>query len=92
MINSNSIIDSVQFLDFNTTDWPYPDEAKAIFIKGGTSQIKNSVFKNNYYGIYIDDWTNPENSETVLGEPVLENNQFEGSLKKDIHYVNPKVE
>jgi len=89
MIKSNSIIDSVQFLDFNTTDWPYPDEAKAIFIQGGVAEIKNSVFKNNYYGIYIDDWKNPDTGEIIKGDPVLENNQFEGIIKKDIYNVNP---
>ncbi len=84
LINSPSFIDSVQFLEHSISTVLIP--AKAIYVQGGSPTIKNSKFTNNYYGIYI---------ENILGTPILENNEFEGTIHKtldipdDIYYVNP---
>jgi hypothetical protein len=88
LINSSSIIDSVQFLDFGSSDWPFNAEAKAVLVKGGSPTIKNSYFKNSYYGIHISNLSNTSTGEITLGDPTLENNQFEGSVKADVYNVN----
>ncbi len=92
LINSLSIIDSVQFLEHSISTVTLP--AKAIYVQGGSPNIKNSKFTNNYYGIYIDDWQKllEDNTvETILGTPVLENNEFEERIEKekDVYYVVP---
>ena len=86
LINSLSVIDSVQFSEHIISTANF--DAKAIYIQGGSQEVKNSYFKNNYYGIYIDNWHNDETGEDVLGNPVLDNNQFEGSIKADIFNIN----
>ena len=56
---STTIIDSVQFLNHQVGCGSSP--AIALLIDGDSPTIKNSTFKNNYYGIYIQS-----------GEPTLE--------------------
>ena len=82
LVNSLSTIDSVQFLEHNTSTVLL--EAKGIYIQGGSPAVKNSSFKNNYYGIYVDKWHNDEIGKDILGIPVLDNNKFEGSVIADI--------
>jgi len=78
LVNSNSVIDNVKFLNNTDSSWPSNQhQSRAIDVRGGAPQIKNSFFKKNYYGIYIGDFENPTTGETILGAPILENNQFE---------------
>ncbi len=87
LVGSQSIVDSVQFLEHNQSTVSL--DAKAVYVQGGKPEIKNSFFKNNYYGIYIDDWKDAD-GKTIIGEPILDKNDFsEGNIKEDIHYVNP---
>ena len=73
LTQSDSIIDNVQFFDNNTTDWPFGGESKALYVFGGNSQIKNSHFSNNFYGIYLADWDGVGELPPGL---ILENNTF----------------
>lgn len=62
--NSSSTIDYVEFRSHNQA--PSGNKGKAVYLQGGNPTIKNSTFKNNYYGIYI----------ISEGNPVLENLSF----------------
>jgi hypothetical protein len=69
LVNSPSIIDSVQFLDNQTTDSSLLN-GEAIFVQGGNPEIKNCIFKRNYYSIFLTD----------IGQdasPSVENNDFQ---------------
>ncbi|TSC95173.1 MAG: parallel beta-helix repeat-containing protein [Parcubacteria group bacterium Licking1014_1] len=89
LINSLSIVDSAQFAEHIKPD--LPQEPKAVFIQGGSPEIKNSRFQDNYYAIYINKWSDSEginfypmpNLHTLdLFDP--EKNTFMNSLKLDI--------
>jgi hypothetical protein len=58
--------------------------AKAIYIQGGSPTIKNSVIKFNYYGIYMDKWTDPESGKDLPPTPIFENNDIAQNTEKDI--------
>jgi len=75
LIDSHSIVDSVQFLDNKIADWP--NEAKAIYIEGENPEIRNSYFKDNKYGIFITYWYDLEKGTRSPAIPVIENNIFE---------------
>lgn len=89
LINSSSVVDSVQFSGHKIPD--FPKESRAVFIQGEKPEIKNSSFQDNYYGIYLNKWTDidtgldiyPE-AELHLIEPDFQANTFTGSLKLDI--------
>jgi hypothetical protein len=76
LINSPSIIDSVSF--FNHKLAIDGQVAKAIYIQGGSPEIKNSRFQSQVYGIYKDQAATPN----------LENNTFMDSDVTDI-YTTP---
>ena len=69
LINSDSVIDSVQFWNHTEAEWP--SEAKAVYIQGGKPEIKNSHFQTNYYGIYMTQWTDPDTGLNIYPEPNL---------------------
>jgi len=81
LVNSPSVVDNVQFADhiYKTVGL----DPKGIFVEGGTPTIENSLFKNNTYGIYIDNFYTG-NGQYIPGNPTFENNQFDGSIKLDI--------
>lgn len=64
LVNSNSVIDSVQFLQNNS--W----SGYGILVQGGSPEIKNSYFGENKYGIYKNKWND------IFPTPVLNNNTF----------------
>ncbi len=80
LINSSSVIDSVRFLN----------HAKAVYIQGGSPEIKNSYFENQDYGVYEDSWADGQgniifptpNLHAEEGDP--EQNTFVASKKADI--------
>ena len=82
LINSSATIDNVNFSNHQSIceywwgDW----DAIALLIDGNSPTIKNSVFKNNYYGIYIQS-----------GSPIIENNNHFGENDEknniDIYFV-----
>ena len=77
LVNSHSIIDNVRFLDNNSTSWPSGfDESKALLVKGGKPQIKNSYFEGNSQALYIESYFDPDINAVVSAEPVIENNEF----------------
>ena len=78
LINSPSTIDASEISEHKEVD------NKGIFVQGGIPAIKNSHFINNFYGIYNETWHDPEINQDVLAEPIMENNQFEGSIEADI--------
>ncbi len=63
--SSNSLIENSNFFGQNKTE----SNSKGIEIWDGTPTVKNSFFKNHYYGIFIDALT--------IGKPLVENNNFE---------------
>jgi len=62
--NSNSVIDNVKF--FNHTTAQYAGDAKAIYIQGGSPEVKNSYFDKQTYGIILDKWVDPETTKEFL--------------------------
>lgn len=84
LVNSNSIIDSVQFLNHKVAETGYI--AAAVIIQGGssTTEIGNSSFTSQRYGIYERSWTNPDTSEVILPTPNLHDNTFMDSDVADI--------
>ncbi|MCK4554867.1 right-handed parallel beta-helix repeat-containing protein, partial [Candidatus Parcubacteria bacterium] len=69
LINSSATINNVNFSNHQSIceywwgDW----DAIALLIDGNSPTIKNSTFKNNYYGIYIQS-----------GSPIIEKNNHFG--------------
>lgn len=78
LINSPSVIDGVEFLVHKTAD--VDSNARALLVQGGAPEVKNSWFRHNYYGIYIEDWQNSQTGDLVPGAPVMDNNQFEDNV------------
>ena len=77
LINSPSVIDTVSFLNQNTHDWPSGlNEAKAIYVYGGTPEIKNSTFTNNTLGIYIYSLYDLATNTNIEANPIIDNNYF----------------
>ena len=60
--NSNSVIDNVKFFNHTTTqnEWA---KADAIYIQGGSPEIKNSYFDRQTYGIYLDKYVAEDGTE-----------------------------
>jgi len=92
LIDSSSTIDSVQFAGFNASLDYY---SCGVLIQGGNPLIQNSTFKNNAYGIKIEDGAAPliqDNTFTENGAPIysldsypsLSGNQF---LNNDINGI-----
>jgi parallel beta-helix repeat protein len=75
LINSpaTTTIDHVQFLNQVGC---HGEETNTLLIEGGSPAIKNSLFKENSYGIYIRNWQDSKNN-LYLATPVIENNIFE---------------
>jgi len=71
--NSSSLIDNVQFVENEIWCKECHNQfgSYGIEIRGGAPIIKNSLFKKNTAGIFIDD----------LASPVIENNNFEENAK-----------
>jgi len=65
LVNSNSVVDNVKFYNHIETD-SSGQKAKAIYVAGGSPEIKNSYFEKQGYAIYLD------NGATS----VLDNNTF----------------
>ncbi|MDP2741381.1 MAG: lamin tail domain-containing protein [bacterium] len=89
LINSSSIVDNIQLSGHIKPD--YPKESKAVYIQGGKPEVKNSRFQDNYYGVYMNKWTDPDTGLDVNSEAELHlipldplANAFTGSLKLDI--------
>ena len=89
LINSLSIVNNVQFLGHTKPD--LPKEPKAVYIQGGKPEIKNSHFQDNYYGIFMNKWTNPDTGLDIYSEAELhlipldpEANTFTNISKLDI--------
>jgi hypothetical protein len=78
LINSLSVVDAVEFSDNTSSN--LTSEARALWVQGNAPEIKNSIFKNNYYGIYQEDFKNEATGETVPFAPTLENNQFKNNI------------
>lgn len=83
LTNSQSVIDNVQFSDNKTQPWGLT--AKAVYVEGGSPEIKNSSFQNQTYGIYEDEWTDPGNGTLVCPAPTgIETDTFSNSDVQDI--------
>lgn len=59
LINSASVIDNTRFYNHTETD-SGTSYAKAIYIQGGSAEIKNSYFEKQDYAIYLTNGTNAE--------------------------------
>ncbi|HLD70780.1 MAG TPA: lamin tail domain-containing protein [Negativicutes bacterium] len=89
LVNSASVVDAVAFGNHQTTSiYGLFADAKAIYVQGGAPEIKNSEFTDNWYGIFIDDLLQDDGT-VITGAPAMENNQFSGSIREDVHYVHP---
>ena len=92
LINSNSIIDSVKFLNHKVKENGV-DSAKAIHVQGGLGEVKKSEFQSQEYGIYLDKWHDPDADTDILPVANLhtqdpedpDKNIFIDTLEKDIH-------
>jgi len=63
LINSNSVIDNVKFLNHTEVQQDWPIKARAVYIQGGNPEIKNSYFETQAYGIYLDKWLAEDGTE-----------------------------
>ncbi|MBU2540225.1 lamin tail domain-containing protein [Patescibacteria group bacterium] len=89
LINTPSIIDSIQVFDHQAV--PFQDcGGEGIHIEGGSPTIKNSYIHNNVFGIYEEDWTDPEDltSTPIPAMPILENNIVSDN---GVNYFPPDV-
>ncbi|MBU2639991.1 MAG: hypothetical protein KKG75_04800, partial [Nanoarchaeota archaeon] len=69
LINSDSLIDNVEFLKTGMNDANYG--SIGLWIEGGSPTIQNSLFKNNSYGSYVDSYLDKS------AKPTFKNNTFE---------------
>ncbi len=78
LTGSDSTIEAVEIFDhtepLTTISWP-----KGINVNGGSPVIKNSHFRNNYQGLTIGRWYDPEQKINVPASAVIESNYFEGN-------------
>lgn len=75
--NSNSVIDSVAFLNNNITDWPPGlNESKAVDVQGASPVISNSRFENNSQGVYVGAFFDQAGGAMVPSRPSISNNSF----------------
>ncbi len=91
LVDSSSIIDGAVFENHQITSiYGLFAEAKGIYVQGGAPEIKNSQFTDNWYGIFIDD-PQQDDGTVITATPVMENNQFSGNIREDVHYVHQPV-
>ena len=89
LIDSNSIIDGVQFLN-NSVCCPTCQNqygGYGLEIEGGKPIIKNSIFKSNIYGIYVKNKKVYKDNQLVSEtetEPIIENNNFQNNKESAI--------
>ena len=69
LINSNSVIDNVKFYN-HTAREEFIGQAKAIFIQGGSPEVKNSYFEKQTFGIYLDKYIDSDGKE-ILQKAIL---------------------
>jgi len=69
LINSDSLIDNVEFSKTGTNDANYG--SIGLWIEGGSPTIQSSLFKNNSYGSYVDSYLDKS------AKPTFKNNTFE---------------
>ena len=81
LLNSNSIIDNVKFLNHTAVQFS-GTKANAIYIQGGSPEVKNSYFEKQSYGIFLAKWPNPETGTEILPNPKLHTE--EGDPEKNI--------
>ena len=76
LINSPSIIDSVNILDNIGTTYNPTGYGKGIEVQGGSPTVINSNIAGNYYGLYLSDWYDEINGITVPATPNIENTDY----------------
>jgi len=76
LINSPSIIDSVNILDNIGTTYNPTGYGKGIEVQGGSPTIIDSNITGNYYGLYLSDWYDEVNEITVPATPIIENTDY----------------
>ena len=67
--NSNSLVDNVQFIENEIWCKECHNQfgGMGIGIMGGAPTIKNSLFKNHRYGLYIRDQADPILEDLIFG-------------------------
>ena len=89
LVNSPSVIDSVQFLDNKAVNGG--NSASGVNIQEGSPEVKNSHFDDNDYGIYINDTGNPSTPNLHNIDPADPmQNTFGTNIIKDIYDNNPQ--
>jgi hypothetical protein len=84
LINSSSTVDSTEFSEQNIADMGSIVDPSGIHILGGNPHITNSYFKDNSYGIVIENWSDGTGNIVTTGAHI-ENNNFENNLVTAIY-------
>ncbi len=99
LVNSSSEIESSQFLNMQESSPNTGFNAVGISVLGGADIIKDCYFKENNYGITVENW-NDENGEVFNSQVLIQNNNFEkngkpiyaGTLNSPVFSDNKAVE
>jgi hypothetical protein len=80
LVNSSSEIESNQFLNIQESSQDTGFNAVGISVLGGTDIIRDCYFKENNYGITVENW-NDGNGGVFDSRVLIQNNNFEKNKK-----------